>query len=423
MVVSAASAAVHEQMGSIVVVSWDQSAEGSVWVEYSVDEGVWLSSPVTQRPAGTAEELLLGVPFATAVEFRLAWDGGTSEAASLVTADLPDGAPRPALVEGDPALWDAGSPWVLLCISGASDSVLGTWSVIVDRQGRVVWAQPSEQGRTSLHTQLSADGSQILIDQNSFWSIFDYGAAATVDRFDIEGTLIESIPTPGAHHPFTELPDGSLAWGAINEYFVDETLTVRSPDGTTRELWNCSAFLDAEGGAPDDYCGTNTLSYSAERDTFLYSFFSLETMIEVDAQTGETVRYFGHTGDGAWAFESDEAAFWWQHGGHYTAQGTLLVSSKNRNNGNETVLIEYALDEDSETLVEVFRFGDGEGLYGDTMGEADYTVSGNILHNYGSRIRIREVTPDGQVAWDIGWRADMLGRSTPVPDLYALKSD
>jgi hypothetical protein len=384
MVVSAASAAVHEQMGSIVVVSWDQSAEGSVWVEYSVDEGVWLSSPVTQRPAGTAEELLLGVPFATAVEFRLAWDGGTSEAASLVTADLPDGAPRPTLV---------------------------------------VWAQPSEQGRTSLHTQLSADGSQILIDQNSFWSIFDYGAAATVDRFDIEGTLIESIPTPGAHHPFTELPDGSLAWGAINEYFVDETLTVRSPDGTTRELWNCSAFLDAEGGAPDDYCGTNTLSYSAERDTFLYSFFSLETMIEVDAQTGETVRYFGHTGDGAWAFESDEAAFWWQHGGHYTAQGTLLVSSKNRNNGNETVLIEYALDEDSETLVEVFRFGDGEGLYGDTMGEADYTVSGNILHNYGSRIRIREVTPDGQVAWDIGWRADMLGRSTPVPDLYALKSD
>ena len=95
-----------------------------------------------------------------------------------------------------------------------------------------------------------------------------------MDRFDIEGTLVESIPTPGAHHPFTELPDGSLAWGAIDEYFVDETLTVRSPDGSTRELWSCSAFLDAEGGASDDYCGTNTLSYSAERDSFLYSFLS-----------------------------------------------------------------------------------------------------------------------------------------------------
>ena len=57
------------------------------------------------------------------------------------------------------------------------------------------------------------------------------------------------------------------------------------------------------------------------------------------------------------------------------------------------------------------------------MGEADYTPGGHILHNYGSRIRMREVTPSGQVVWDIEWSANMLGRSTPLTDLYLLKAD
>jgi len=416
--------ALHETMGSILVVTWEQDTEGAAWLEFRVQgEEEWVTSPSTERPAGAAEELVLGMPFDAVVEVRVAWDGGHSPVAIAQTGPLPHGAPVPDEVDGDPERWDAASPYVLVCMAGEdAGGIDGRWSFIVDRAGRTVWARPLEESRVSLQTQLSADGTEILVDQNSFWAIFDGGAAGAVDRVDIEGNLILRVETPGLHHPFAELPDGTIAWGAISGEFDEEVLTTKAPDGTVEELWSCADFLAAEGGPPDAYCGSNTLSYSAETDTFLYSFFSLETVVEVDRLSGDTVRYFGHTGDDAWDFDPPDAAFWWQHGPHYTDAGTLLLSSKDGPEGTETVLVEYEFDDDNRALREVFRFGDGEGVYGETMGEADYTAGGHILHNYGSGIRLREVTPDGEVVWEVSWEAEMLGRTTPIPDLYVLKS-
>ncbi len=413
----------HEQVGSILVVAWEQDAAGSAWLEFRVEgEQGWVASPATERPAGAAEELVLGMPYDAVVQVRVAWDGGHSPVATVQTGPLPHGAPVPAEVHGDPERWDASSPYVLGCIAGEDPAgVDGRWSFIVDRQGRTVWARPLDPSRVSLQTQLSADGTRILVDQNSFWAIFDGGAAGAIDRVDIEGNRIARVEAPGLHHPFAELPDGTLAWGAVSGDFNEEVLTLRAPDGTLEELWSCSSFIATEGAAPDAYCGSNTLSYSAATDTFLYSFFSLETVVEVDRHSGETVRYFGHSGDDAWAFDPPESAFWWQHGPHYTEAGTLLLSSKDGPHGTETVLVEYAFDDDDEALVEVFRFGDGEGVYGETMGEADYTAGGHILHNYGSGIVLREITPGGDVVWEVSWDAEMLGRTTPLSDLCALK--
>ena len=416
---------VHEDMGSILVATWSQTGTASTWLEFSVDAGEWLTSPSTEREAGAAEELALGAPFEAEVQLRVAWEGGETKAITATTDDLPEGAPVALAVEGNPSAWDAASPYVLLCMYGDnySESLRGVWAVIIDRQGRVVWAKEINQFRVSLQTQLSYDGTSILIDQNSFWAIFDGGASSSIERVNIEGEVLESWDTPGLHHPFTELPDGTIAWGSVDGQFVDESLKTLSPDGTERTLWSCRDFLktEADGGGPGAYCGSNTLFYNASTDTFLYSFFSMETIVEIDYKTGDTVRYFGHTGENTWAFDPPESAFWWQHGAHITEWGTLLVSTKGENNAKETILREYAIDKDNQTLIEVFSFGTGEGLYGDTMGEADYTISGNIQHNLGSLTRIREITPEGVVVWDVDWDASMLGRSSPVPDLYVLR--
>ena len=422
--VSSLTAVPHDGMGSLLRVTWEQDFAASSWLEFSVDEGVWLTSPAVDRAVGSAEELAIGTPFGTEVSVRVAWAEGVSETITATTDALPGGAPVASLVEGDPDGWDADSPWVLVCMYDAgSASITGAWAFIVDRQGRTVWAQEASTARVNMHTQLGASGDSILIDQNSFWTVFDLGSSARVHRINIEGEVTQTWDTPGLHHPFTELPDGTLAWGAISGYFTDESLKTLSPDGTERTLWSCREFLDAEanGGGEEDYCGSNTLSYRATTETFLYSFFSLETIMEVDAQTGELVRYFGHTGEAAWQFDPPESAFWWQHGGHYTESGTLLVSTKGTDAAKETLLREYAFDDDNQTLVEVLSFGEGEGVYGETMGEADYTIGGNLLHNYGSASRLREITPEGVVVWDVDWDAEMMGRSTPIPDLYALR--
>ena len=113
--------------------------------------------------------------------------------------------------------------------------------------------------------------------------------------------------------------------------------------------------------------------------------------------------------------------WWWQHGANFTEEGTLLVSTRSSEEGTETLVREYLLDEDTETLVEAWQFGTGEGIYGSTLGEAHRLPGGNTLHNYGSHARMREITPEGDLVWELWLGGDdqYLGRSTPLADLYA----
>ena len=312
------------------------------------------------------------------------------------------------LTRDDEAIDDA-TPWILMSMEGSGRT--GPWTVIIDRQGRYVWAVETGGGFWTMHVQPSYDGSHILIDRNSFWGMFDGGDASNVVRVTIDGEVVSTTDTPGLHHPFTELPDGTLAWGAAQGFFAgDETLKTVAPDGTRNTLWSCEDWLLSIGESVS--CGSNTLRWDALTDTFLFSLYTVETVVEIDAKTGNANRWFGHV-NGSWGFDPEESAFWWQHGGYYTDARTFLTSSKNVDGGDETVIREYTLDEEREMLVEVWNFGLGEGVYGATMGEAHRLPGGNTLHNYGREVRLREATPEGEVVWDIRWpsASDEIGRS------------
>jgi hypothetical protein len=142
--------------------------------------------------------------------------------------------------------------------------------------------------------------------------------------------------------------------------------------------------------------------------------------VEIDPEAGEATRWFGHL-PGAWGFDPEDSAFWWQHGAHLTEAGTLLVSTRSAEEGEETLVREYALDEEARLLRQVWSFGEGQGIYGEVMGEAWRLGNGNTLHNYGSGTRVREVTPEGDLVWDVTFSSGtFLGRTTPIEDLWAL---
>ena len=52
----------NENVGSILVLAWEQGKAGDVWAEYSFDEDVWMSTPVMSAGAGSHELPLLGIP-------------------------------------------------------------------------------------------------------------------------------------------------------------------------------------------------------------------------------------------------------------------------------------------------------------------------------------------------------------------------
>ncbi len=411
---------VHDTIGSIVVLEWEQDGQAEVLVQYSFDEGLWQGSPARGLGAGAHSELLLGIPYDTEVVLRAVLDGEIQgDEISITTGPLPDGCPTPEVLESDEAGWDPELVWVFTSINdGQNDQGEPYWSLIVDRQGRVVWAVISPSDRVTLQPQVSSDGTALLIDHNSFWGAFDGGAASQVHQVRIDGSVERIWETAGLHHPFTQHPDGTLAWVAADGR--DESIVEQGPDGDEVEIWGCRGFHEALG--INRYCGSNTLTFLEDSDTYLYSSYSTDSVVVIDRAAGEASHWFGHL-DGSWAFDPEDSAFWWQHGPHITESGTLMLSSMLSEDGVELVVREYEMDAETETLTEVWSYGEGEGILGEEMGEAWRLSGGNVLHNYGSASRMREVTPGGEVVWDLQWQAahdQWLGRSTALDDLYAL---
>jgi hypothetical protein len=422
--------------GSVLRVSWTQSDAASVRVLFEVDPGEWRASPQRALEAGDHEELILGVPYDADVNWRIEAttpDGETVTPYVVTrTGPLDIDVRVPWVTLSDPSGWDAEMGYVLVSVS-YDDTFFGEHAAtLIDRRGRVVWAQRSDRNMAMLHPRVSWDGTSFLLDNSAFWGGVPGNAErGYVTEVKIDGSVVRTVDMPGLYHAFTDLPDGTLAyprhwstdWDA--EAGADgEVVVLVHPDGTETDLFDCGAWLQGRADA-SARCGANTLSYDAERDRYLYSLFTIETVIELDGTTGQPNRWFGHL-DGAWSFGPPDSAFWYQHGPIYLPDGHMLVSTHRAEDDTELVVREYELDEAGEALVEVWSFGEGEGEIGRQMGEAHRLAGGNTLHNFGTHAVLREVTRDGQVVWDVRWESEQYGiggsstgRSAPVSaDLY-----
>ena len=414
---------VDDTIESLVWLSWEQSAAATVRAEYGPADGEQYVTPSWELEAGRHEKLLLGVPYETEIEVSLVVEDpfGRSDTCTTTTGDKPSGVP-------DVSAWGDDHPegtqdptlnFLLASIEQVNGFglAIASWTFVFDRMGRVVWALESPQGKATIHARISHDGSALLIDHNSFYAAFDGGAASQVARTTIDGVEQALYDTPGLHHPFTDTPDGALVYLATAETY-DSLVRLDTTTGVSETLWACQPFQDGLG--VDQYCTSNSVSWHEPSQRFLVSFYSSDTVVEIDPEAGQATRWFGHL-PGAWGFEPEDSAFWWQHGAHLTDAGTLLLSTKITEDGEETVVREYELDPHAQLLRQVWSFGEGQGVYGEVMGEAWRLPGGNTLHNYGSATRVREITPDGEVVWEVSFSSGTyLGRTTPIADLYAL---
>ena len=412
---------VHPELESLVVARWDQGFEATGHLEYRFATEAWLQTPSRELAVGQTEQLVLGLPYGTEVEVRLVNDFGdgaeTGEASTIVNGSLPDGLPVPVLVSGDIERFDGAAPYILGCMNEKPGGWVGGafWSFVLDRQGRVVWARSTPGNEWTISCRTNIAGDELLLDQSTYWADWDDGQGSQILRMKIDGTVVETLDAPGLHHPFVDLPDGSIVYGKAHGW--SETLVRIDADGTTTTIWDCKDFHDAMG--VDDECQSNSLWWHEESDSFLFSFFSTSEVVQIDHATGETLHAWGSI-PGSWAFEPNESRFSWQHGPTLTEDGNLLLSTETAN--HETEVREYAIDTDTETLSLLWAFGEGEGVHAETAGEAWRLENGNTLHNYGSAARVREVTPEGEIVWELYWpgRKRLIGHTTFVEDLYAL---
>ncbi|MCK6502732.1 arylsulfotransferase family protein, partial [Myxococcota bacterium] len=384
------------------------------------DEGEWHQSPSFAADSIENEQLLVGIPYDVEVQWKIVDEdsGEETEGEPITTGRLPRGLPEASLEVSEPKRWLPEGRFLLTSVNEQTGGWTGGhyWTVILDRQGRPVWASEAPSGNWTLFAQVSVTGDYFLWDEATYWSDWDDGAGSTVHRTWLDAEMDE-IATPGLHHAFVQLPDETLAWGS-QDHGGGEAL-VEQPIGASEQtvLWTVSGDWPGAGS----YAESNGLFYSPDRDTYLYSFYTNNSVVEVDRETGESLWWAGDVRDG-YSFAEGSLHFSWQHGISWTDAGTLLLSSSNRTGGRSyTPAIEYEVDFKTETLTEVWSYD--PGVHADTNGDAWRLSNGNTLHVIGSSGHIMEVDPEGEPVWHLDYGGThLLGRGELIEDLYTLVS-
>jgi len=192
----------------------------------------------------------------------------------------------------------------------------------------------------------------------------------------------------------------------VNEWsLLDILAPYRIGYDSLGEGWN-RVYGDPEGGTRDWSHG-NAVIYEERTDSLIVSLRSQDALVKISRQTGDLEWILG-TSDG-WRQNFDsyllnaENDFEWpyhQHAPMLTPSGNILLFD----NGNSRArpfqgrteaadsysrAVEYAIDEESMRVSEVWAYGGpgGEIFYSSALGDADWLgTTGNVLVTDGARI-------------------------------------
>ena len=116
--VSGLSWTLHSEVQSLVYVSWTQTNNAKLAVEYSFDSGEWHSTPAETYSAGSNQTLVIGIPFGMNAEWRVVQSGfdpvvGTT----ITTGTTPSGLPIGTVSSSDPSAWLSTGNYLLTSIN------------------------------------------------------------------------------------------------------------------------------------------------------------------------------------------------------------------------------------------------------------------------------------------------------------------
>ena len=425
--------AVHDEVNTILVVTWDQLlSSDEVFLEFGFEDGSVMTSRAKSGETGARRDVVLGVPGDTEVTIRIVNRRGDIDYQSReytgTTGAIPSGMPRPEVLAYDST---SASPDRFL-FGAVEDSDGGCdnqscfyhttfWLYIMDRQGRIVWyyADPASNA-TSSFQRVARDGEYIWIEKRPFGA----GSERGVLKMTLDWEYYEEIPVDGLSDCIDVTDDGSLLYDVTPSYELREM----SRDGEIRDIWSCPEHFGNRFN-----CYSNTVNWDPASDTVMLSFPYSNTVVQIDRQTGDVVGQYGEAA-GSYSFEPSPWAFEFQHFANITPDGTLLVSSHLPGNPEtdepvayQHAFEEFTIDHENERLIQKWIYSEGPewAMY---KGMAIRLPNGNTLANYGTGGVIREITPDKETAFHVKFDVPtgddffnkMVGHNVLIDDLYAL---
>lgn len=410
---------VDADIATMVHVGWTWPGATDVGVEYAF-EGETHLAPAT----ADGQAVLLGIPAETEVEVRLVGRVGASELRSETQAIRTGELPR-VLLQPEVRVWEEDlaydADYAMISVAHGDYTYSGPYYIqIFDRQGRIVWYHEVPDDLLCFYPSPSRDGTHLWFEGST---IFDWsGNEAFVTRRTLDGRWESSLEVPGMGQAIAEGPDDSFFY----EDRDDAELRQLDAAGDSRSVWDCGAWMRSVG-VESYYCYMNTSNWDPTRNTVLTSMFYANTVWEIDVESGEPIRQMGQFTRGEpYDFDPPESVFDYQHNPYWLDNGNLLVSTHRDGERGVQVAAEYEVDDASQTLTRVWDYT-SEDLWAEQVGEAIRLANGNTIQGYGQNGAVREVSPEGEVAWEVRWEADqqgyrVVGHLSLIPDLYALNA-
>jgi len=392
-------------VSTVLRVLWTLEENTEAWVEFG-PEGDCARWKTDVETGDSGEALLMGLPPVTDACFTVkalregetfSWDETTFR-----TENVPVSFEAISVEELDPSAVDEGF-WV------GSNAITPALAYVLDRQGNYVWAYEGPDDIGIPQMLLAPDG------QSFYFNEFNVDFAVDVSRIvqmGFDGEELASIEIPGGHHSFDLLPDGSVVylaqdvrdteqWGAV----VGDAVWVH--DGNEAELiystwedenivlethssWNTEFYPQGH-----DWTHANYVAYSAERQSFTVSFANAQSVIEIDAETGEHLRSIGRYGTHQ---VTSPNLIGRPHSGYWTEDGNLLFFTSPRN-ANDSIALELSFDDEEMIATVDWSYGQGLNWHTHILGEAVRQQNGNTLVNFGSKGIVEEVSDAGEPLW------------------------
>jgi hypothetical protein len=429
--------AVHEEVNTILDVTWNQTmAADTVSLEFTFENGEILRSRAKPGAVGMKSDVVLGVPGSTAVTIRVVSRVGSVSYPTRdymgTTGAIPSGLPVATVTMYDamrasPERYMFGgvenSNVTASCTSSQPRSCYnaGTfWSYIMDRKGRMVWyySDPTSNA-TSSFQRVARDGEYIWIEKRPYGG----PGSRSVLKMTLDHSYFENIPVSDLADAIDVTPDGSLLYDG-----TDDVLKERTRAGQTRNIWNCRMAMGS-GFA----CYSNTVNWNEAANTIFMSFPDENTVAEIHRQSGMLVATYGDHA-GSYAFSPANYTFEFQHFPNTTSTGTMMISSHEPGH-NDTYMAtagdhqfqEWRINRQTMTLEQVWMYNAGPE-WAMWKGMAIKLANGNVLANYGSGGVIREITQDKATVFHVkfddpdgdDFYNKYVGNNVFVDDLYAL---
>lgn len=310
------------------------------------------------------------------------------------------------------------------------------WAVRVDAGGRADWARRGDPDLRILRAKPSRDGRSVIYAINDPSHLQEVG---TIVREPLRGGEVTLTRADGIHHDFVEL-DGRFAF--LEHRYAEHALRVRPlplasdgirvvAEGSSGEgilqmdlfdsypadpWWSCDHMRD-QRWLPGTYEWSHSnslLEAPHDPDAWWLLPRYFDALLQIDRGTGAVQWQLGGR-DGTFAL-GEGAAFQHGHASH-AFDDRLLVFDNGDGHASPrqaSRVLELQIDPIAGTAERVWEYVEPDGRHVSFLGDARRLPSGNTLVSWGPQGRITELTPEGEIVWEL--QLDLsIGRIDYVP--------